>query len=88
MESKETIIEYERRIIHGIPVNVIKGASKTEGVIDLYSWNTEPKKIGKFNYSANNITIDTDAVAALEPIAAAWRTSQTPRSRADIRTGR
>ncbi len=88
MESKVAIIEYERRIIHGIPVNVIKGSSKTDGLVDLYTWNSEPTKFGKYNYSSNQLSLDVDAVEALKPNAAAWRTSQAPRSRAEIRTGR
>jgi type IV secretory pathway protease TraF len=80
-------VEFERRIVHGIPVNVVKGTAKT-GIIDLYTWNSDRSiKIGKYDYSANRITIDDSVVTALEPELEAWRTSQVPRSRAEIRTG-
>ena len=88
MESKSAAIEYERRIIHGIPVNVVKGVSKTEGLVDLYTWNSEPSKFGKYDYSSNSLSLDSTAIIGLEPTAAAWRATQAPRSRADIRTGR
>jgi hypothetical protein len=87
-------IEYERRIIYGIPVNVIKGTTKTEtsatGTIDLYTWNDKPVKFGKYNYDTNEFSVcegfteSKDAVALLK----AWRSTQTPRSRAELRTGR
>ncbi len=76
--------EYERRIIHGIPVNVTKGATKT-GITDLYSWNETPTKFGQYNYATNQLTIDSTAVGSLEPIAAEWRKTQVARSRADLR---
>lgn len=82
-------IEYERRIVHGIPVNVIKGATKTE-ICDLYTWNDKPIKFGKYDYATNQITIDvgfTESKAAID-LLKAWRATQEPRSRADIRTGR
>ena len=88
MESKSAAIEYVRRIIPGLPVNVVKGVSKTEGLVDLYTWNSEPTKFGKYDYSSNSLSLDSTAISSLEPAAAAWRATQAPRSRADIRTGR
>ncbi len=79
--------EYERRIIHGIPVNVTKGATKT-GIADLYSWNETPTKFGQYNYATNQLTIDDAAVRTLEPVAAEWRKTQVARSRADLRHAR
>jgi|LauGreDrversion4_2_1035121.scaffolds.fasta_scaffold522476_2 hypothetical protein len=79
--------EYERRIIHGIPVNVTKGATKT-GIADLYSWNETPTKFGQYNYATNQLTIDDAAVGSLEPVAKAWRATQVARSRADLRHAR
>ncbi len=79
--------EYERRIIHGSPVNVTKGATKT-GIADLYSWNETPTKFGQYNYATNQLTINDAAVSSLEPVAAAWRTTQAARSRADLRNVR
>jgi hypothetical protein len=79
--------EYERRIIHGIPVNVTKGATKT-GITDLYSWNETPTKFGQYNYATNQLTIDDATVSSLEPVAAAWRATQAARSRADLRHAR
>ncbi len=82
-------IEYERRIVHGIPVNVLKGATKTE-ICDLYTWNDKPIKFGKYNYSNNQFTIDDGFTESKEAtdLLKAWRATQEPRSRADIRTGR
>lgn len=82
-----TPIEYERRIIHGIPVYVTKGATKT-GLTDLYSWNETPTKFGQYNYASNQLTIDSTAVGSLEPVAASWRATQVARSRADLRHAR
>ena len=79
--------EYERRLIHGIPVFVEKGATKTESV-DIYTWNPDsPRKFGKYDYSTNGLTIDEGFTDSPEAAAAiiAWRASQIPRSRADIR---
>ncbi len=80
-------VEFERRIVHGLPVNVLKGTAKT-GIIDLYTWNGENSiKFGKYDYTTNRITIDESVITTLEPELEAWRTGQVPRSRADIRTG-
>ncbi len=79
--------EYERRLIHGIPVFVEKGASKTE-TVDIYTWSPEcPRKFGKYDYSTNNLTINEGFTSSPEAAAAliAWRASQVPRSRAEIR---
>ncbi len=82
-------IEYERRIIYGIPVNVIKGATKVE-TCDIYTWNDKPILFGKYDYGTNDIRIVEGFTESKEAIALlqAWRSSQIPRSRADIRTGR
>lgn len=89
MSSSATAIEYERRIVHGIPVNVIKGATKVE-TCDLYTWNDKPIKFGKYNYATNELVINDGFNDSKEAVAllSAWRTSQVPRSRAEIRTGR
>ncbi len=82
-------VEYERRIVHGIPVNVIKGATKVESC-DLYTWNDKPIKFGKYDYGTNSFSINVGFTESKEAVAllTAWRASQVPRSRADIRTGR
>ncbi len=89
MSSSATAIEYERRIVHGIPVNVIKGATKTE-TCNLYTWNDKPIHFGKYNYATNELSINEGFNESKEAIAllSAWRTTQVPRSRAEIRTGR
>lgn len=80
-------VDFERRIIHGIPVNVIKGSAKT-GIIDLYTWNADQSiAFGKYDYTTNSITIDETVIKQLEPELDAWRKLQEPRGRADIRTG-
>lgn len=86
-DTAATVTEYERRIIHGIPVYVSKGATKT-GTTDLYSWNETPTKFGQYNYATNQLTIDNTVVAGLEPVAQAWRATQIARSRADLRNSR
>ena len=82
-------VEYERRIIYGIPVNVIKGATKTE-TCDLYTWNDKPIKFGKYDYTSNNFIANDGFTESKEAVdlLKAWRDTQVPRSRADIRTGR
>ncbi len=79
--------EYERRIIHGIPVFVQRGASKTES-IDIYSWTEQPKRIGSYDPAKQRINIDEAAVTGLKPVADKWRATQIARSRAELRTGR
>lgn len=79
--------EYEQRIVHGIPVFVQRGASKTEP-IDIYSWTEQPKRIGSHDPTKQRIDIDDDAVNSLKPIADKWRATQISRSRAELRTGR
>ncbi len=89
MSASATVIEYERRIIHGIPVNVIKGATKVESC-DLYTWNDKPIKFGKYDYGTNELSFNEGFHDSKEAVAllSAWRTTQVPRSRAEIRTGR
>ncbi len=79
--------EYERRIIHGIPVFVQRGASKTEP-IDIYSWTEQPKRIGSYDPAKQRIDINHAAVDGLKPVADNWRATQIARSRAELRTGR
>ena len=89
ISDQMSTIEYERRIIYGIPVNVIKGATKVESC-DIYTWNDKPILFGKYDYGTNDIRIVEGFTESKEAIALlqAWRSSQIPRSRADIRTGR
>ena len=77
--------EYERRIIHGIPVFVQRGASKTES-ITVYSWTEQPVAIGNWDPAKQRITINN--ASALKPVADKWRATQIARSRAELRTGR
>ncbi len=89
MSTSATIIEYERRIIYGIPVNVIKGSTKTE-ICDIYTWNDKPIKFAKYNYATNDFVINDGFTESKEAVdlLKAWRSTQVARSRAEIRTGR
>ena len=73
----------ERRIINGIPFFVARGTAK-DGPADLHTWTTDPKPIGRFDGTNLTIDIGDDTIAAL----AAWRTSQIPRPRAQLRVSR
>lgn len=85
------VAEYERRIIQGIPFFVRRGASKTE-LIPIYSWTAEPVQLGTFeppsDAGAGPGKLTLDIPAAVHERLAAWRKTQVPRSRAQLRVGR
>lgn len=76
---------YERRILAGIPFFVEKAAPK-DARIAIYSWSSERVPLGHYDGATGNLelVIGADAVAALN----AWRSTQVPRPRAQLRVGR
>jgi hypothetical protein len=76
----------ERRIIHGIPFFVQRGASKTEPT-SVYAWAPgAPMLFGTYDPKSDKLDITVTAEATKRRDE--WRATQTPRPRAQLRVGR